>query len=316
MALLLSSSKSKMFYYQEPWYCVACNFKSHYYINHRPEYPDTRCEATVGTLSDANYAAFLEECDITGTRKAYNRKLFREAVKRKIYLHKDLGFWTYWLGEEYANNIVDKYMLKHGLLGENNYPVWRKPVIKIIPSETIRWKFNYKYRSWECLDELLLHTIAKSCDILLLGRPNDIKSLFCVTANWDAKPDTHDIDDTPETEMKAHPFRAIPSEEYVQKHPNWRDMDPEKDFDDFKPAYCHTERHIYVNDLFDKTSICYNKTKSNDLFTMNFKDLISVSKVIPRNASYPDPELKKANLRSHKEISFFLRSKKMVILRD
>lgn len=121
------------------------------------------------TDKDDLYEDFLKKCDITHTRQQHNRQELFDYYKKQIWESHNLEFWGWLFGEKYADKLVKEYMDRHHPLREDEYPFWKRPVIKCLPLTLLHWKYNPYVEQFYCLNEDLLLAHAKDCDILIVG---------------------------------------------------------------------------------------------------------------------------------------------------
>lgn len=198
------------------WDKVACCTNTHPLIFEKPIFPEVIRSSLTNTLSNEDLAKFLEICDLSGTRKEINRQLYWEQIKKEIAEDYDLKFWAWLRGEKYAASIVDDYIKRHELMKEGEYPIWRKPVVWRVPTETFRWKYNEVYRCLECINHEVLYEISKKCDILVCG--NTVHTQYVILGQHDAKP-IFPVEDTGSSLLPQ--IIGKPSPEFLKKYPKY-----------------------------------------------------------------------------------------------
>lgn len=228
-----------MLYKIRDWDCVACCFNSNSLIFEKPIYPNTIRWSMTNTQSNEDLAKFLHITDLTGTRKAKNRRMYWEQIKSEIAEDKNLAFWEWLCGQKYADGIVDDYIKRHKLMGKDDYPIWRKPVIHKIPVETLRWKFNELYQCLECINESVLYELAKDCDMLVCGE--DINHSYVILAQWDAHPVFPNDYGYP---YSMPQIIGMPSKKFQEKYPDYHKLRY-----DVQKAKLNSCRHFNLLDL-------------------------------------------------------------------
>lgn len=219
------------YYKLKQWTSCACGSNTNGYLFTYPPSGMHIMKAFYDTQSNEDYAAFLSECDFTGTRKELNKKMYLNKLRKDLWEKLDLS-WDYdWRGIDYVNKKVEKYARKNGLLFGDEYPVWRKPVIKQIPAESVFWEFDTVHNSYICLNDDILQEYGKKCDILLLGEELEHQMVVCVSPSFAPVGDYW--------KLKISQIQGKPSEEFIKKHPNWAS----KDFN-MKKAYIPAVRNM------------------------------------------------------------------------
>lgn len=199
------------------WTICACSTNTNGYMFRYPP-PGMHIDTAVhSTQTNEEYAAFLDECDLSGTRKEHNMKKFINKLKKELWVKQDLYWYFSWYGEEYVDKKVERYARKKGLLFGDEYPVWRKPVIMQVPAESLFWDFDTTCNSFICLNDDLLQEYAKKCDILLLGEEFEEQWVIQLNKNpcrisepWD---------------LKVSQIQGKPSAKFIEKYPDWKNTD-------------------------------------------------------------------------------------------
>ena len=223
-----------MLYKIRDWDKVACCINTHPLIFEKPIYPEVIRSSLTNTLSSEDLAKFLDICDLSGTRKETNRQLYWEQIRSDIAEDYDLVFWEWFRGKKYADSIVDDYIERHELMKEGQCPVWRKPMVWRVPTETFRWKYNEVYRCLECINEGVLNELAKKCDILVCG--NTVHTQYVVLGQPNAKP-VYPVEDTGPSLMPQ--IIGRPSPEFLEKYPKYHYVKYDLEavhYDTFKPV--------------------------------------------------------------------------------
>lgn len=212
------------------WSVVACSYKSNGYLYEPPEYPNMICWSRTDTRTNDKLAEFLEICDLTGTRKEINRCLYREKIKKQIAKSHKLEFWRKVRGTKYAEWIVDDYIKRHDILRDDEYPIWRKPVIWKVPAETFRWKYNEIYRCLECINSEVLYDMASKCDILVCGET--MRSQYVILREINPQP-IFPIENGPDNFSE---IIGTPSERFRELNPDYDKVKSEVEPAHLKPV--------------------------------------------------------------------------------
>lgn len=202
------------------WDRVVCCFNSNNLIFEKPIYPHLISYSNIDTLSMENLSKFLELCDLSGERKKINKQEYWETIKTEIYDSHNLEFWEKIAGRKVVKLIVDNYIKKHNLIKDNEYFIWRKPIILRVPAETFLWKYNNVFRCLECINITTLIELSKKCDILVCG--NDVHSQYVILRQQNKRP-ILPIEGN-HWNLKSQ-ILGKPSPEFLKRYPNYQDFD-------------------------------------------------------------------------------------------
>lgn len=213
------SDCQRNYYLFKSWISVACSRNTNGYLYENPPPGENFSDGLYSTQTNEELAKFLYECDLSDTRKEHNHQRYREKIKRKISCEKNLPFWEWVFGEKYVDGLVDDYMKRHKLMDYDEYPIWRKPVIRYVPAEKFLWDIDIAYRSRICLNDDVLLEYAKTCDILVMG--TEMSNQYVITKNRNPQ---YDITyDGKPVRMLSQIFGGV-SKAFEGQFPNYANM--------------------------------------------------------------------------------------------
>jgi hypothetical protein len=206
------------YYGFKSWITVACSRNTNGYLYEHPPLFENYDDSLYSTQTNEELAKFLYECDLSDTRKELNRRLYWEKIRNEIEYEKDLKFWGWLMGQEYADKIVDDYIERHNLLGKDEYSIWRKPIIRYVPAEKFLWAIDSDYLSMVSLNEVVLKAYASTCDILVMG--TEMSNQFVITKN---RHPTYNFYSDGKPVKFSQIFGGV-SEKFLQKFPNYLNL--------------------------------------------------------------------------------------------